>query len=56
MLVVMGMNHDDIQSLIKELSDDGCTVNLSTDTADGMGVLAGETANMKVKLCLKVKN
>ncbi len=56
MLVVMGMNHDDIQSLIKELSEDGCTVNLSTDTADGMGVLAGETANIeKCKTLLESK-
>ena len=56
MLVVMGMNHNDIQSLIKELSDDGCTVNLSTDTADGMGVLAGETENIeKCKTLLESK-
>ena len=56
MLVVMGMNHNDIQSLIKELSEDGCTINLSTDTADGMGVLAGETENIeKCKTLLESK-
>ena len=56
MLVIMGMNHNDIHSLIKELSEDGCTVNLSTDTADGMGVLAGETENIeKCKSLLESK-
>ena len=56
MLVIMGMNHDDIQLLIKELSQDGCRVNLSTDTADGMGVLAGETENIeKCKALLESK-
>ena len=50
------MNHNDIHSLIKELSEDGCTVNLSTDTADGMGVLAGETENIeKCKTLLESK-
>ena len=56
MLVIMGMSHDDIQSLIKELSRDGCTVNLSTDTADGMSVLAGETESIeKCKTLLESK-
>jgi [acyl-carrier-protein] S-malonyltransferase len=56
MLVIMGMNHNDIHSLINELSEDGCTVNLSTDTADGMGVLAGETENIeKCKTLLESK-
>ena len=56
MLVIMGMNHDDINSLIKELSLDGCKVDLSTDTADGMGVLAGKTENIeKCKTLLESK-
>lgn len=56
MLVIMGMSHEDIQSLIKELSRDGCTVNLSTDTADGMCVLAGETESIeKCKTLLESK-
>lgn len=56
MLVIMGMSHEDIQSLIKELSRDGCTVNLSTDTADGMSVLAGETESIeKCKTLLESK-